>query len=98
MKPSERTSEDYLQDVLDYTEKAERFMASIPLTQTRWPAMRRPYWPLSEPWRSSEKRPNMSLRLFVGNTRRSRGGAWPECATRSFMDTSEWMPPSSGEP
>lgn len=30
MKPSARTSEDYLQDVCDYAEKAERFMASIP--------------------------------------------------------------------
>ncbi|MEW5825434.1 MAG: DUF86 domain-containing protein [Candidatus Bipolaricaulota bacterium] len=28
MKPSERTSEDYLQDILDYVGKAERFMAS----------------------------------------------------------------------
>jgi uncharacterized protein with HEPN domain len=30
MKPSERMSEDYLHDVVDYAEKAERFMASIP--------------------------------------------------------------------
>lgn len=42
MKPSERTSEDYLQDVIDYAEKAERFMASIFLAQRRWRAMRRP--------------------------------------------------------
>jgi len=30
MKPSERASEDYLQDTFDYAEKAERFMSSIP--------------------------------------------------------------------
>jgi uncharacterized protein with HEPN domain len=29
MKPSERLPADYLQDVIDYAEKAERFMATI---------------------------------------------------------------------
>jgi uncharacterized protein with HEPN domain len=30
MKPSERTAEDYLRDVVDCAEKAKRFMASLP--------------------------------------------------------------------
>ena len=30
MKPSERTSEDYLRDILEYAEKAELFLASVP--------------------------------------------------------------------
>jgi hypothetical protein len=97
MKPSERTSEGYLQDIVDFPEKAERFMASIPYAEARArdeKTLRRS----PERSRSPGKWPSMSLRLFVGNTPRSRGAGWPECAPRSFVDTSEWTPQSSGGP
>jgi uncharacterized protein with HEPN domain len=88
MRPSERTSEDYLQDVLDYIEKAERFMAPIPNAD----ALARDEKTLLAVVRALEvigEAAKQVAPVFVGNTLRSRGGAWPECATRSFMDTSE---------
>jgi len=81
MKPSERASEDYLQDIFDYAEKAERFMSSIPSAE----ALARDEKTLLAVVRALEvigEAAKHVARRSAEDILRSRDAAWPECATK----------------